>query len=147
MLFFFLGNGSIALLVCKAIQKRLVCLLKFHFNLSAISKEITVISLRCHNFDIFLDEFMAGIRCTSGCRRLSKTKYLTPNLGKGELAGEEVENNRRFDVGLESLQRPEYIHWPTAENCNPLENICLGSNILLRVDHEWTLTEVQMVIK
>lgn len=41
--FFFLGNGSIALLVYKAIQKRLVCLLKFHCNLSAISKEITVI--------------------------------------------------------------------------------------------------------
>lgn len=41
--FFFLGNGSIALLVYKAIQKGLVCLLKFHCNLSAISKEITVI--------------------------------------------------------------------------------------------------------
>lgn len=49
--------------------------------------------------------------CTSGCRRLSKTKkYSTPNLGKGELAGEEVENDKGLYVGLESLQRPEYIN-------------------------------------
>lgn len=35
---------------------------KFHFNLSAISKEITVIMSSMSQLDTFLDEFMTGIR-------------------------------------------------------------------------------------